>query len=96
MNDKPHPGNNEAMKDLHSFLEGWIKKHGLSREKEQYYIVLMLAGRMEVNMAMQEIAKWKTNSGPELAKVDYKFPEDGGNFIENVSLEEGKRWINRE
>jgi hypothetical protein len=82
MTEKPNPWNDPAMQALHTFLGEWIKKYELSREKEQYYLALMLVGRMEVAESMRAIQEWK-------------LPEDFGDPIENIwYYGEGKRWEN--
>lgn len=51
---KPNPYNNEAMAELHRFVQNWSMKNKL-REKELSYLGMYLSGRLDAQVKMEAI-----------------------------------------
>lgn len=54
-NDAPTPDNNIAIRELQVFISDWCKRHKFDRAEETRLLAYYLAGRLDVNVAMQKV-----------------------------------------
>lgn len=57
----PDPSNDEAMKALHDYIGVWKQTYNITGMNEFYYLSLFLAGRLNVQVSLENILKLKGN-----------------------------------
>jgi hypothetical protein len=64
VSEKPNPDNSPALRELHHFVDGWVRRHGLDRLHEHHLFAHYLACRLDVSVALEKCRAWEPDPEP--------------------------------